>query len=303
MPMINAQDISRPEITTESIQHAAEFIQKARPQYAPIIDFYARVFMAQEESRKDLNISPITIEQDLLRLKFENAMPLIDPAQFIIDQDQAEKLLKKIIGLALDLAPKLAECAQKLSNYLETNGEALDLKPLFSDILENRSEALVPAAEKIDIPLQELMFFLFLSMAPSLQTCAMQLASYLKDVEDLKKGYCPVCGSRPNAGYLDKEGRRYLLCSMCAHEWPTRRMGCVSCETNDSRLLQYFYNEKEKEYRVYLCDNCHNYLKVVDLRHLNRAFIPRLEQIATLHLDMKAGQRGYKNPVPGPDGL
>ncbi|MCP4023885.1 MAG: formate dehydrogenase accessory protein FdhE, partial [Desulfobacteraceae bacterium] len=36
-----------------------------------------------------------------------------------------------------------------------------------------------------------------------------------------------------------------------------------------------------------------NYIKIVDLRQLERAFYPKLELITTLHLDMKAREKGY----------
>ncbi|WP_022668688.1 formate dehydrogenase accessory protein FdhE [Desulfospira joergensenii] len=292
---MNLNDMIRPEPSIEDIDQAARLIQKARPSYGPIIEFYGQVFIAQEKSRQALELDPILIDSELLKLKFDNGMPLIDPSQFRIDRIRAESLLKTLCSLASNHAPKLASHARKLQAGLDR----LDLDLLFQGILENRETAIEKAALDMNMPVHVLMFFVFLSMAPSLQTCASQLAVYLKDSSEPKKGYCPVCGSHPNAAFLDPEGKRVLMCSLCAHEWHTRRMGCVFCDSNDTRLQHYFFNEEEKEYRVYLCDNCQNYLKVIDLRVLNRTFVPRLEQIATLHLDMKAREKGYKNALPG----
>jgi len=95
--------------------------------------------------------------------------------------------------------------------------------------------------------------------------------------------------------FLDKDGKRHLKCCFCSHEWLVKRMGCVFCENNDKDYQHYFFNNEEKEYRVNLCDNCHNYIKMVDLRQIERAFYPKLEQIATLHLDMQAKEKGYAN--------
>jgi len=74
-------------------------------------------------------------------------------------------------------------------------------------------------------------------------------------------------------------------------------MGCVFCENSDAELQNYFYSEEEKEYRVNLCDHCHSYIKMVDLRQMDRAFHPNLELVSTLHLDMKAREKGYVNPA------
>ena len=286
---------ARPETTLEDICQAAGKIQKTRPSYGPIIEFYSQVFTAQQKSCQELKLDPIQIPSEILKLKLDNDMPLIDPSQFIIDQTQAEKLLSVLCQLAMSHAPKLAAHAK----ILESRLKELDLDLLFSDILENRQTGFEQTAQELKIPVPVLLFFIFLSMAPSLQSCAVQLAVYLKDSAEPKNGYCPICGSHPSTAYLDSDGKRYLVCGLCAHEWHYKRMGCPFCDSSDTRLQHYFFTEEEKEYRVYLCDNCQNYLKVVDLRVLDRAFVPGLEQIATLHLDMKAREKGYTSAAAG----
>ncbi len=292
---MNPSNPQRPEIRLENIEQAALMIQKSRPSYGPIIDFYSQVFIAFEQSQGQIQIEPLIIDDNLLKLKFDNGMPLIDPSQFIIDFNQAQGLMEKLIDLCENYVPKLAPSAGKLKRHLNE----LDLKSLAADILEDGNRSLERTAVRLDLPLDVLMFFVFLSITPSLKLCSTQLSTYLREAPEFRKGYCPVCGSRANSGYLDQDGKRYLVCSLCSHEWHSNRMGCVFCDCSDNRLQHYFFNEQEKEYRVYLCDNCKNYLKVIDLRALDRVFIPGLEQIATLHLDMKAKQKGYTSPTPG----
>jgi len=57
--------------------------------------------------------------------------------------------------------------------------------------------------------------------------------------------------------------------------------------------LIYLYSEEEKEYRVDACQSCRKYIKTVDSRVLNRCAYPALEQVASLHLDLKAAEAGY----------
>jgi len=289
---------TRPELTKEEITKTAAIIQKARPAYGELIDFYGQVFVAQGESRTHIALDPIIIDPALLTLKHENGMPLLDPSQFLIDPAQAGILLKKLCDLSVAHAPKLANTGEKILTALK-NGK-LKLESNFFALLNNQD--LGKTAAILDIPLDELTFFVFSAMAPSIQSCAVQLASYLKDAPPLKKGYCPVCGSHPDVAFLDQDGKKFLLCSLCAHEWETRRMGCVFCDSMEKDDQHYFFSSEEKEYRVYLCDNCHHYLKLVDLRKLDRSFFPKLEQISTLHLDYKAQEKGYKTPNHTPRG-
>lgn len=287
---------TRPELTKEEIIKTAGIIQKARPAYGALIDFYGQVFAAQAQSRAHIALDPIIIDPALLALKQENGMPLIDPSQFLIDPAQAGILLEKLCDLATAQAPKLANTGEKILAALR-NGD-LDLEPVFLALLNNQD--LEKTATLLDVPLDELTFFVFSAMAPSIQSCAVQLAAYLKDAPQLKKGYCPICGSHPDVAFLDQEGTKFLLCSLCAHEWKTHRMGCVFCDSMEKNDQHYFFSSEEKEYRVYMCDNCHNYLKLVDLRELDRSFFPKLEQISTLHLDYKAQEKGYKTPTQTP---
>ncbi len=282
---------TRPELTKEEIGKTAGIIQNARPAYGALIDFYSEVFMAQAQSRANISLPPILIDPALLALKLENGMPLIDPAQFLIDPVQVSLLLKKICDLAVALAPKLANTGEKLGTALTNND--LDPEPVFFALLDNQN--VEKTAKMIDIPPDELTFFAFSAMAPAIQSCGAQLSTYLKDAPELKKGYCPICGSHPEFAFFDQDGKKFLMCSLCAHEWLTLRMGCVFCDSTDKNDQHYFFSNEEKEYRVYLCDNCHNYLKLVDLRQLNRSFFPKLEQITTLHLDYKAQEKGYTN--------
>ena len=76
-----------------------------------------------------------------------------------------------------------------------------------------------------------------------------------------------------------------------------KRLYCPFCENSDSKLLHYLFSEEEKDVRVDLCDNCKKYIKTVDARRADRTIYPPLEQISTLHLDIKAGEEGYETGV------
>jgi FdhE protein len=43
-----------------------------------------------------------------------------------------------------------------------------------------------------------------------------------------------------------------------------------------------------------LCDRCKKYIKALDTRKVDRLIYPPLEQISTLHLDIKAQEMGFE---------
>ncbi len=279
--------------TTEQLNKTAEMISNLRPAYREIINFYKEVFRVQEESKKDIQLPPIMIELDLLKIKQKNELPLIDPSEFLIDLKSATKTFEDICALAAVLAPGLSSNARFLKKALSET--AFDLESLFSAILNRHDQALQDISRILDVPSNELSLFGHLSIAPSVRSCAEQLEIYLAGMPELQKGYCPVCGNPPDMAFLDLEGLQHLCCSFCRHEWKSHRMGCIFCKNNEKDMQHYFFNEEEKEYRVRLCDHCKRFIKLVDLRQMDREFFPNLEMIATLHLDIQAKEKGYTN--------
>jgi len=66
----------------------------------------------------------------------------------------------------------------------------------------------------------------------------------------------------------------------------------------DSKTLHYFYSDQEKDNRIDVCDSCKTYIKAVDTRKADRIIYPPLEFVATLHLDIKAQEMGFKSGIP-----
>lgn len=282
--------------TADQIRKAASVIQKIRPDYSPMIEFYSLIFSAQAEVLTGISPDPILIDDELLALKRDNEMPLVSPVQFTIDLAAAGDLMATIAGLAISHAPKLAPAGEKISDALTL--KTIDLESLFTALLDSRS--LEDQAKAVGLTAEELGFFGYNAMFPSIQACAIQLAAYLPEDTDHNKGYCPVCGSAPDLAFLDETGKKQVTCSLCSHTWKVKRMGCLFCDSKSREDQHYFFSDEEKEYRVYYCDHCNNYLKTIDTRELGRRFVPRLEQVATLHLDMKAREQGFTRAADAP---
>jgi len=106
---------------------------------------------------------------------------------------------------------------------------------------------------------------------------------------------CPSCGSKPVVGVLRGEGdgaKRALICSLCALEWPYRRLICANCGEEDKRKLPVYVAAQMDYIRVEACDTCGTYLKSVDLTKDGFA-VPQVDEIATVALNVWADEHGY----------
>jgi len=259
-----------------------------RPAYASILGFYGPVFAAQIEAAARTSPAAIGVDDSILKMKVKEGFSLVTPGDFTIDMLAAENLLAEVCSIAAVSGEKLSGAGKALALAM---AEQASLEDLFHDVLDSkgRVDAL---AEESDVPADMLSLLIYLSIRPSVENGSRQLAEYLEENAN-GRGGCPICGSAPIIGELDADGRLWVHCSLCGHRWPVERMVCLFCSNRDSASLEYQYSENEPEYRLYLCNECRHYLKVVDTRKLERVFFPPLEQVVSLHLDMMASEKGF----------
>jgi FdhE protein len=106
---------------------------------------------------------------------------------------------------------------------------------------------------------------------------------------------CRVCGGAPvvatlrdHAGAL---GARALLCGICGSERRIPRLTCAHCGETDAEHLRVHAPDSVPHVRVDECRTCRRYLKCVDLRRRGDA-VPLVEELATVELDLWAGEQG-----------
>jgi FdhE protein len=128
-----------------------------------------------------------------------------------------------------------------------------------------------------------------------LQPFAESLASRVPTEFVASASTCPFCSSHPGAGVLRGEGdgaKRSLLCSLCATEWPYRRILCPKCGEEQKDKLPVYIAAGMDHVRVEACDTCRTFLKSVDLTK-NGLAVPEVDEVATLALDFWAAEHGY----------
>jgi FdhE protein len=280
------------DITPEAVNQAAEAIIAAKPAYRDLIAFYGRIFAAQEDARQRIRLEPVVIPEELLAIRRREQLPLVPVSGMAFDPAAAGVLLGELCGIAVDCGSGLSSSARILS------ATSAEMEPLFRDFLNEDESAMARTAEGLGVDPHALAFFLYHSLRPALRCCARQLSGFLMDEPVWVQGYCPICGSPPGLSCLEGDGQRFLFCSFCWHKWPLRRALCPFCGNQDQEHRLFLYSDEEPEYRVDACASCRKYIKTVDTRVLARRSYPPLEQIASLHLDIKAAEEGYAAGTP-----
>jgi FdhE protein len=114
--------------------------------------------------------------------------------------------------------------------------------------------------------------------------------------QDWNRGYCPFCGSWPVLIELT-ETARTLRCSYCALGWSLQSRRCVYCANAGEGFVAAAPDVSHPDQRVELCAACGNYTKVVETAEPTPFPLLAIDDLATMHLDRGAMDRGYGRPA------
>jgi hypothetical protein len=126
-----------------------------------------------------------------------------------------------------------------------------------------------------------------LALLPTLASASQGLGRRRGD-DGRSRGDCPNCGGPPLlAESRGLEQARFLRCGLCAAEWPTLRLRCPTCGTEDpAKLRSAFVEGEESRFRLLLCDRCGTRLKVVSTLVPLSPPALLVAELATVHLDL-----------------
>jgi len=282
--------------TAGRIKKTANAIKKSRPAYSTIVDFYEKIFTAQEKSAAKSEIKPAQLSDDIVSIKTNEKFPLYSLSEFSVDINSARKLFKKICKIINKSGNHMSTASEII--FAANENKKIDFNELYAALLHDDDESFSNIAAKLNTDRDALAFITYNSIKPSLSMFAESASKYFDKDNTWGKGYCPVCGNAPVISTFESDGQRFLTCSFCWHKWAATRLFCPFCENKDSKSLHYLFSEDEKEYRIDVCDRCNKYIKNVDTRIITRFIYLPLEQIATLHLDIMAKEKGFESGVP-----
>jgi len=159
-------------------------------------------------------------------------------------------------------------------------------------------EFLSSLSERLKLSFDGLVFFGRVLAAPFVAAAVGQLKRQHPSAAT-SSGRCPWCGSLPGLARLTRdEHHRVLCCSLCGESWEFARLQCPFCENQGA--VGVLYLEAADPCTVETCQQCKGYLKTVDEQRLpeDEAVVPLVQATATLHLDLIAQQKGYRQGPP-----
>jgi FdhE protein len=230
-------------------------------------------------------------EESLKGIKKDQGFPLFSGDDLPVDFRATSRLFSRFLDY---LSTTGREDQEGLKMALEKSKQGTEWSHrLFRAVLKGDDKTLSSMGEEVGLDPVVLLFLAKMALKPSLQLIRNSLSEKI-DKEGWNRGYCPLCGSQPEISYFNETGTRYLHCELCGEEWAYSRLKCPFCGNDDHHTLGYFQAEEEEGFRVDFCRKCHRYLKTIDKRVFEESAPMELENLATIHLDMLAGEHGFK---------
>ena len=150
---------------------------------------------------------------------------------------------------------------------------------------------------RIDAPTDPGEFLVLAFLQPYAEFARSRAALRLEGYTSL---LCPFCNRKPGLGVLRQQGdggRRSLLCGVCLTEWEFRRIVCPGCGQEDHAKLPVYTAAELPYIRVECCDDCHTYIKSIDLTK-NGLADPLVDELASVPLNLWAQEHGYAKLHP-----
>jgi FdhE protein len=239
-------------------------------------------------------VGTVALTAELAAEKLRDGVPLLRGEHVPLNIPAIEATILRLCKTLRELesAPGLVD---EIAAALK--GHALQVEALVQAVLGGRLTTIHERAAELGVGGEMLCMLLRFSLFPALLQVAAQLAA-LQAVAPWQRGYCPICGSWPLLGeHRGLEQTRFLRCGLCAAEWAVDRLLCPYCGSRNHEDLGYLHVEDEDQKRAVTCEQCHGYVKVI----ATLMPIPPIElavyDLATIHLDMVAIERGYLVPM------
>jgi transcription elongation factor Elf1 len=205
-----------------------------------------------------------------------------------LDWSLLEELFRAAVRILIGESAGGEENSKRL-NQLAANAPLL--RQVARDYYNDTPLSATATEHCIDTPLMEAC--ISAALAPFLAAQSEALSELVAQ-ELWRRKSCPICGGVADFAFLEKDqGARWLMCSRCSMEWLFQRIQCPYCGTQKHESLAYRTNSQGL-YRLYTCEECHSYIKAIDLRKAGSDVLLPLEGILTVDLDRQAKEANYR---------
>lgn len=252
-------------------------------------------------SDADIHAEQVSLTPADALLKMEKGVPLLHEIDLGLDVEAVHKLMLQLARSVEkfyegrengDDALLRSQAARRIRKLIEEN--RLNVSVLISGAAAGKRDLITSSSQGLGVDDGLLWILAQNALNPSLYAWRRQLTPIVDEIS-WYKGSCFICGAGAILGELQGNNQvKHLRCIQCGADWPFRRLQCMYCGNEDHATLGYLYPESQiQELRVEVCEKCKGYLKVITTFSPIQPEMLPVEDLATLHLDYIAQERGY----------
>jgi Protein involved in formate dehydrogenase formation len=300
-------------MTTKTAGTVDPIVQSLRrlSQESPYLKDAALLYEAILPLLRDAHIpvEPVSLTRDQAFSKMETGLPLLHNLNLELDIQSVHDLMLQLALAVETFGEKKQQsyrremprwcsdkpCAANAGQVrLALEENRLNISELLPSMAAGERNSVTSAAQGLGLDIDLLWTVMQNALKPALRAWCRQLTPLTEEIP-WYRGSCFICGADPALGELRGNTQsKYLRCGLCGADWSFRRLQCMYCGNEDHAALGYLYPENQKEkLRVEVCEKCKGYLKVITTFSPTPPEMLPVEDLATLHLDYIAQERGY----------
>ena len=261
------------------------------PQIAGVVNAFEELLVKRYLAKSKLPIPSLNLE-NFDTARFYQGAPILDERKIEIDRDSLLQVADLIIPALEKGFPKLLQPLERLKSFMQGDQSFMDR--LLAALESGNTTIIGEIASQLEMEPETLQFVCSQLAIPFAEKAEETVRTLIKDME-WHKGYCPVCGGWPGVSFWkEKEGRRFLDCSVCAHEWSFMRTKCPFCENDDNAKMELVFSEDRKFEHAELCHVCKRYIVGLDTRGMITTPHPSVAPLGLIYLDFLVQERGFR---------
>ena len=261
------------------------------PQIAGVVNAFEELLVKRYLAKSKLPVPSLNLE-NFDTARFYQGAPILDERKIEIDRDSLLQVADLIIPALEKGFPKLLQPLERLKSFMQGDQSFMDR--LLAALESGNTTIIGEIASQLEMEPETLQFVCSQLAIPFAEKAEETVRTLIKDME-WHKGYCPVCGGWPGVSFWkEKEGRRFLDCSVCAHEWSFMRTKCPFCENDDNAKMELVFSEDRKFEHAELCHVCKRYIVGLDTRSMITTPHPSVAPLGLIYLDFLVQERGFR---------
>jgi FdhE protein len=296
--------------TADPVSQRLRALAKESPELKDAALLYEAVLPLLRDA--DLHAGTLSLTTGQAREKMESGAPLLSGLDLDLDVEAVRALMielaaavEKIVTVHqplklrlpwLSSTPEPDTAAGRIRTALEDN--TLEIGALLSHVAAGNKDAVASVSKDLGLDPGLTVTLAQNGLKPALRVWCRQLAPMARGIS-WHKSTCFICGAAATLAELQENDQvKHLRCGSCGADWQVRRLRCIYCGNEDHRTLTYLFEEKDRE-RIQLeaCEKCRGYLKVIAAFSPTIVEFLAIEDLATLHFDCIAKERGYTRGV------